>query len=992
MITLEGLFGGRTQYIQYIRYVRCLTLAATAAFFVTTVATTAAAATRTWDGGAADNNWTTAANWEGDVAPVAGDDLVFPAAAADKTTINDFPADTEFNSITFDESGYSVTGNRLVLASSIVKTGEGIATVSCDITLKGGAAGGPFDVIFSVPNSQGRLALNGAIGGNDAVPATLVKEGPGALTLEGANTFAGQARLVAGAVYARHAQAFGAPTAGTSVGMGFIYMEADIPAEPLFLKAPANNFTALACYTPAVCDWGGPIEVTEPNIGVTASTGKVLRLSGVISGDYLVTSGFGTIELNASNIYTGGTAAGSDLRLNGDNRLPASTRLGIFRAFDLNGFSQTIAGLTGTSPGEAMIGASTLTLDVPAGALASYGGASSGTGALIKKGEGIQYWNDLQAFTGLTTIQAGTFALQGNMQGPVALQGGTFRGVGTLKALTATGGRLEPGLYQNVGENTAVLYTDALTLGADVTVAIDINGDNPGDNYDQVRPQGAVTLGNATLELTALPDLTAIFAAMIVDNRSSSPIDGTFAGLPEGALISSNGKSFFITYTGGDGNDVVLQPASFEYFLSEGATGPFFDLDILIANPNATAVNARLTFLLPDGSTVVEQRAVAARSRITVRVDDIEAVSNTAVSTIVTSLDHLPLIVERTMRWGAGGYGAHTEQAVGGTALNWYFAEGAQGFFSTYLLLANPQAAPNVATVTYLRENAPAIVRTYQLAPKSRFTVDAGADQELVGRSFGMRVTFDQPGVAERAMYFGVDPFWTAGHESAGVNAPSHSWFLAEGATGSFFETFILIANPADEPSDVTVTFLPATGTPVEKKYTVPAFGRHTINIENEDSSLANAAVATRVSATEPVVVERAQYWPDPAPQWYEAHNSFGVTAARQKWGLAEGRVGGPEAYQTYILIANPYSDVAHVTITFLRENGTPFDKTFTVDPFTRFNVDVGPGTLVPELTDERFGAIIASDASIVVERAMYSNANGQMWGAGTNATGAPLP
>src|SRR5262249_24637762 len=33
----------------------------------------------TWDGGGADNNWSTAANWVGDVAPHAGDDLVFPS-------------------------------------------------------------------------------------------------------------------------------------------------------------------------------------------------------------------------------------------------------------------------------------------------------------------------------------------------------------------------------------------------------------------------------------------------------------------------------------------------------------------------------------------------------------------------------------------------------------------------------------------------------------------------------------------------------------------------------------------------------------------------------------------------------------------------------------------------------------------------------------------------------------------------------------------------
>ena len=44
------------------------------------------------------------------------------------------------------------------------------------------------------------------------------------------------------------------------------------------------------------------------------------------------------------------------------------------------------------------------------------------------------------------------------------------------------------------------------------------------------------------------------------------------------------------------------------------------------------------------------------------------------------------------------------------------------------------------------------------------------------------------PIIAERAMYFGASPLWKGGHESAGVTAPSRSWFLAEGATG---ETFV---------------------------------------------------------------------------------------------------------------------------------------------------------------------------------------------------------
>jgi hypothetical protein len=46
----------------------------------------------------------------------------------------------------------------------------------------------------------------------------------------------------------------------------------------------------------------------------------------------------------------------------------------------------------------------------------------------------------------------------------------------------------------------------------------------------------------------------------------------------------------------------------------------------------------------------------------------------------------------------------------------------------------------------------------------------------------------------------------------------------------------------------------------------------------------------------------------------------------------------------------------------------------------------------VPELVDENFGAVITSDQPIAVERSMYSNAIGQVWVAGTNASGSPLP
>ena len=119
----------------------------------------------------------------------------------------------------------------------------------------------------------------------------------------------------------------------------------------------------------------------------------------------------------------------------------------------------------------------------------------------------------------------------------------------------------------------------------------------------------------------------------------------------------------------------------------------------------------------------------------------------------------------------------------------------------------------------------------------------------------------------------------------------------------------------------------------------MPAGQRLTVNIEAEDPALANAAVATQVTSNVPIIVERAQYWPDPAPSWYEAHNSFGVTSTGTRWGLAEGRVGLNTGYQTYILLANPNNKPVDVAITFLREDGTTLIKAFmraAVEPLQR--------------------------------------------------------
>src|SRR5687767_11063889 len=80
------------------------------------------AATRTWDGGGGtgNTNWMTATNWQGDVKPVANDDLTFPSSPGGNAK-NDFPAGTSFGKLTMN-GVYQLTGNAAVFTGGIEAT------------------------------------------------------------------------------------------------------------------------------------------------------------------------------------------------------------------------------------------------------------------------------------------------------------------------------------------------------------------------------------------------------------------------------------------------------------------------------------------------------------------------------------------------------------------------------------------------------------------------------------------------------------------------------------------------------------------------------------------------------------------------------------------------------------------------------------------------------------------------------------------------------
>ena len=79
------------------------------------------------------------------------------------------------------------------------------------------------------------------------------------------------------------------------------------------------------------------------------------------------------------------------------------------------------------------------------------------------------------------------------------------------------------------------------------------------------------------------------------------------------------------------------------------------------------------------------------------------------------------------MTWDARGYGGHSGSAVDGARRRWLFAEGAQGYFDTFILLVNNEPTPTTVQLTFLVEQGSTVIRQVTVGPRSRVTVYAGA-------------------------------------------------------------------------------------------------------------------------------------------------------------------------------------------------------------------------------------------------------------------------
>jgi len=163
--------------------IRRLALFLLALLSALSLATVQAASPSIWNGGGANDNWSNADNWNGNVpVPDIAYDLQFGGTTR-LTPFNDFSDLSNFGSLTFDAGAgaFTLSGNSITLNGSVANNSTSLQTINHPIVAT---------VAHTVTTSAGGgdVSLGGNISGTGG---GLTKAGAGTLTLSGANTYSG---------------------------------------------------------------------------------------------------------------------------------------------------------------------------------------------------------------------------------------------------------------------------------------------------------------------------------------------------------------------------------------------------------------------------------------------------------------------------------------------------------------------------------------------------------------------------------------------------------------------------------------------------------------------------------------------------------------------------------------------------------------------------------------------------------------------------------
>jgi len=266
---------------------------------------------------------------------------------------------------------------------------------------------------------------------------------------------------------------------------------------------------------------------------IVQNTAKPVTLAKISGPGAFTQAGAAAVTLTGALTYTGATTVRQGTLAVTGGSLAASSGValtGPAARLDLAA-GQTVPNLAGTAGTLTFTGSVTLA----ASASTTFGGQIVGDphARLVKTGSGTL------ALTARSRTPGGSWTIR---QGALNLASGATTiqsGVSVAAGAALTGA----GTVEGTLTNTGAVTPSALT----------VTGDYVQKPNATLAAAGLIVHGRVTLAgaLTAPPSGGT---TTVIDNRGTAPVTGTFANLPEGAKVGAR----VLTYTGGDGNDVVL--------------------------------------------------------------------------------------------------------------------------------------------------------------------------------------------------------------------------------------------------------------------------------------------------------------------------------------------------------------------------------------------------------------------------------------------------
>jgi len=275
-----------------------------------------------------------------------------------------------------------------------------------------------------------------------------------------------------------------------------------------------------------------------------------------------------------------------------------------------------------------------------------------------------------------------------------------------------------------------------------------------------------------------------------------------------------------------------LSATSTTWYLAEGYTGLTLKESIAVLNPGSTPATVNVN-LLPFNGRPARTVPYTVPPEQEIVVDVNALMPRQSLSAIVTSGQRI--VVERTMTFGTGNFGAHAKQGTNLSAVTWYFAEGSTlNNFETFLTVLNPNPT-QVAFVTasYFSSTGVSLGnQTIQIDPLHRGNFRLN---DLVHSSaIATIVSANVPVVVERPMYFGPPNGGPSGGSDVfGRNGTGTTYIFPSGNTSTMRE-FLLLLNPNSHAAQVRTTFYTNTGQVVTHDLTVPPFARANVDVNRD--------------------------------------------------------------------------------------------------------------------------------------------------------------